>query len=81
MELGRIGLPHHQLHKRENAPHHTMSAAATRGTLITRPHYAPQILDYNFFACLTAMFGSTTGDFKRARVQADAALSQQMGAS
>jgi hypothetical protein len=38
-------------------------------------------MDYNFFACLTAAFGSTTGDFRRARVTADAALADQMGSS
>jgi hypothetical protein len=37
-----------------------------------------QVVDYNFFAWAAAVFGSTTADFKRSRVAADAELAKQM---
>lgn len=41
----------------------------------------PKILDYNFLATIISLFGSTSGDFKRSRVEADAALQKQLAAA
>eukprot|EP00197_Chlamydomonas_leiostraca_P006432 CAMPEP_0202868676 /NCGR_PEP_ID=MMETSP1391-20130828/11011_1 /ASSEMBLY_ACC=CAM_ASM_000867 /TAXON_ID=1034604 /ORGANISM="Chlamydomonas leiostraca, Strain SAG 11-49" /LENGTH=323 /DNA_ID=CAMNT_0049548873 /DNA_START=10 /DNA_END=981 /DNA_ORIENTATION=+ len=40
-----------------------------------------KVVDYNFFATLTALFGSTMPDFKRQRGEADAALKRQLEAA
>ncbi len=38
------------------------------------------MLDYNFLAWVTSLFGSTMPDFKRQRTDAEAKLAQQMAA-
>lgn len=37
-----------------------------------------KIVDYNFFAWITAQLGSTTPDYKRSRIDADATLAKAM---